>query len=199
MRRVEIANRFRSRHGPASGRSKLTDHHSAKHSKESKQGQTEQSGFKDLSTEEAIKRLETSTDGLSQDEVKRRLDQYGYNELPEEKESALLQFLAYFRGTIPYMIMAAAVVSGILANYITLIIILILLFVNAIIGFREERQAGNAIAALKERLAVQAKVKRGGKWTTIQARELVPGDIVRLRIGSVIPADAKLREDGDSV
>ncbi|MEJ2147637.1 MAG: plasma-membrane proton-efflux P-type ATPase [Acidobacteriota bacterium] len=159
---------------------------------------TRQPGFKDLSTEETLERLTTSADGLSQDEAKSRLDRYGYNELKEEKESALLQFLAYFRGTIPYMIMAAAVVSGILANYITLIIILVLLVVNAIIGFREERQAGNAIAELKKRLAVQAKVKRDGKWATIQARELVPGDIVRLRIGSVIPADAKLLE-GDSV
>ncbi|MFZ0429763.1 MAG: HAD-IC family P-type ATPase, partial [Acidobacteriota bacterium] len=157
-----------------------------------------QPGFKGLSTEETLERLDTSTDGLGGDEAKRRLDRYGYNELKEEKESALLEFLAYFRGTIPYMIMAAAVVSGILANYVTLIIILVLLVVNAIIGFREERQAGDAIAELKKRLAVQAKVKRDGKWATIQARELVPGDIVRLRIGSVIPADAKLLE-GDSV
>ncbi len=176
----------------------MTDQMKQGQNGEVKNEPTRQPGFKGLSTEETLERLDTSTDGLGGDEAKRRLDRYGYNELKEEKESALLEFLAYFRGTIPYMIMAAAVVSGILANYVTLIIILVLLVVNAIIGFREERQAGDAIAELKKRLAVQAKVKRDGKWATIQARELVPGDIVRLRIGSVIPADAKLLE-GDSV
>jgi H+-transporting ATPase len=77
-------------------------------------------------------------------------------------------------------------------------VILALLVVNAVVGFREEYQASNVIAALKEKLAVQAKAKRDGTWTTVAARELVPGDVVRLRIGGIVPADAKLL-DGDPV
>ncbi|MEJ2032924.1 MAG: HAD-IC family P-type ATPase, partial [Deltaproteobacteria bacterium] len=172
----------------------------AKHAPERKEGSGRQEAaeLKKLSIEEALKRFKTSTDGLSREEASRRLDEYGYNEIEEERESALAQFLSYFRGTIPYMIMAAALVSGILGNYITLVIIVLLLFVNAFIGFREERQAGDAIEALKKRLAVQANVKREGKWSGIEARELVPGDIIRLRIGNVIPADAKLLQ-GEAV
>jgi H+-transporting ATPase len=154
--------------------------------------------LKDLSVDETLKRLGTSADGLSAEEAKKRLEQYGYNELEEKRESPVMLFLSYFRGPIPYMIMAAALISGILHHIPTLLIILVLLFLNAIIGFREEHQAGNAIEALKKKLAVKANVRRQGKWMNIQARELVPGDIVRLRIGSIIPADAKLLE-GDSV
>jgi H+-transporting ATPase len=178
----------------------LNGRNEAKHAPERKEGSGRQEAaeLKKLSIEEALKRFKTSTDGLSREEASRRLDEYGYNEIEEERESALAQFLSYFRGTIPYMIMAAALVSGILGNYITLVIIVLLLFVNAFIGFREERQAGDAIEALKKRLAVQANVKREGKWSGIEARELVPGDIIRLRIGNVIPADAKLLQ-GEAV
>ncbi|MEJ2429792.1 MAG: plasma-membrane proton-efflux P-type ATPase [Deltaproteobacteria bacterium] len=154
--------------------------------------------LKDLPVDQTLERLGTSPEGLSKEEVEKRLQEYGYNELEEKRESAILLFLSFFRGTIPYMIMAAALISGILHHIPTLIIILVLLFLNAIIGFREEHQAGNAIEALKEKLAVKANVRRQGEWMNIEARELVPGDIVRLRIGSVIPADAKLLE-GDPV
>ena len=156
------------------------------------------SDLKKLPVEELMQRLATTADGLSHSEVQQRLEKYGYNEISEEKESSLMLFLSYFRGTIPYMILAAAVISAILGHYPTLIIILILLFLNAVIGFREEHQAVSAIAALKEKLAVQATVKRDGQWETVKARELVPGDIARLRIGSIIPADARLLE-GDAV
>jgi H+-transporting ATPase len=96
------------------------------------------------------------------------------------------------------MIIMVAVLSAVLRHWPDLGIILALLVVNAVVGVREEYQAGNAIAALKEKLAVRANVKRDGKWTTVPALELVPGDIVRLRIGSIIPADARLLK-GDPV
>jgi len=152
----------------------------------------------DLPVAELLRRLATSPDGLSQAEAQRRLDQYGYNELPEKKVNPVLKFLSYFWGPIPGMIIVAAILSGVLRHWPDLGVILALLIMNAVVGFREEHQAGSAIAALKEKLAVQANVKRGGKWSTILARELVPGDIIRLRIGNIIPADAKLL-DGDPV
>ena len=145
-----------------------------------------------LTAAELQKRLQTSPDGLSQAEAKKRLEQYGYNELAEVKVNPFLKFLAYFKGPIPGMIIAAAVISGILHHWPDLGVILGLLFMNAIVGFREEYQADTTIATLKEKLAVEARVKRGGNWVVIPARELVPGDVIRLRIGSIIPADAKL-------
>ena len=77
-------------------------------------------------------------------------------------------------------------------------IILVLLLANAVVGFWEEHQAGNAIAALKAKLAITARVKRDGKWITPPARELVPGDAIRLRLGDIVPADARLL-DGDEL
>jgi H+-transporting ATPase len=151
-----------------------------------------------LPVNDLMKRLGTTPDGLSQVEAQNRLSRYGYNELAEEKANPFLKFLSYFKGPIPGMIMAAAVISGILHHWPDLGVILGLLFMNAIVGFREEYQADTTITALKEKLAVEAKVKRDGSWTVVAARELVPGDIVRLRIGDIIPADAKLLE-GDPI
>jgi H+-transporting ATPase len=136
--------------------------------------------------------LDTSSRGLSQSTVQQRLSQYGYNELPEETISPWLQFLAHFWGPIPWMIEIAAILSALVRDWADLGIILALLIVNALVGFWEEYQAGNAIAALKAQLALKARVKRDNTWTTIPARELVPGDIIRLRLGDIVPADARL-------
>ena len=93
------------------------------------------------------------------------------------------------------MIEAAAFLSALVRHWPDFIIILILLLANAVIGFWEEYQAGNAIAALKEKLAIKARVRREGKWSSLPARELVPGDIIRIRMGDVVPADARLLEE----
>jgi H+-transporting ATPase len=143
-------------------------------------------------------RLATSPAGLSQAEAQHRLEQYGYNELAEETVNPLLKFLSYFWGPIPWMIEVAALLSAVVQHWADLGIILALLIVNAIVGFWEEYQAGNTIEALKAKLAPNARVKRDGQWATVPARELVPGDVIRVRIGDIIPADARLLE-GDPV
>jgi H+-transporting ATPase len=134
----------------------------------------------------------TASNGLTQTEAEQRLLKYGYNELTEEKTNPLLKFLSYLWGPIPWMIEIAAVLSAFARHWEDLYIILALLVVNAIVGFWEEFQAGNAIAALKQRLALNAKVYRDRTWRSIPARELVPGDLVRLRLGDIVPADAQL-------
>jgi H+-transporting ATPase len=136
--------------------------------------------------------------GLSDSEAENRIGKYGYNELTEEKTNAVLKFLSYFWGPIPWMIEVAVILSAAVRHWADFWIILVLLFMNAIVGFWEEYQAGNAIEALKKKLALEARVRRDGKWKTITARELVPGDIIRLRLGDIIPADAKLM-DGDPI
>jgi H+-transporting ATPase len=142
--------------------------------------------------------LRAPEDGLSQTEAQTRLAQYGYNELSEEKTHPLLKFLSYFWGPIPWMIEVAAMLSAVVRHWEDFWIILALLLMNAGVGFWEEYQAGNAIAALKAKLALQARVKRDGKWITVAARELVPGDLMRIRIGEIVPADARLLK-GDPI
>ncbi len=137
-------------------------------------------------------KLKSSPDGLSQAEAQKRLTQYGPNEIAEKKTNEVLKFLSYFWGPIPWMIEAAVILSGIVRHWLDFFIILLLLCSNAVVGFWEEHQAGNAIAALKAKLAINARAKRDGKWTTPKASELVPGDVIRLRLGDIIPADARL-------
>ena len=148
--------------------------------------------LKTLPMPEVQKRLESSPEGLSQAEAQKRLTQYGPNEIAEKKTNPFLKFLSYFWGPIPWMIEVAVILSGVVGHWPDFFIILLLLVSNAVVGFWEERQAGNAIAALKAKLAVKAKVKRDGKWTDPAAREVVPGDVIRLRLGDIVPADARL-------
>ncbi|MFZ0630964.1 MAG: plasma-membrane proton-efflux P-type ATPase [Acidobacteriaceae bacterium] len=138
------------------------------------------------------KKLGSSPDGLSQAEAQKRLIQYGPNAIVEKKTNAFLKFLSYFWGPIPWMIEVAVILSGVVRHWMDFGIIFFLLLSNAVVGFWEEHQAGNAIEALKARLAINARAKRDGKWTTPKASELVPGDVIRLRLGDIIPADARL-------
>jgi H+-transporting ATPase len=154
--------------------------------------------LKSLPMAEVEKKLGSTPDGLSDAEAKKRLAQDGPNELVEKKDNPFLKFLSYFWGPIPWMIEAAVILSGVVKHWADFFIILVLLFSNAIVGFWEEHQAGNAIAALKKKLASTAKVKRDGKWIDPAAREVVKGDVIRLRLGDIVPADARLLE-GDSI
>ena len=154
--------------------------------------------FKSMSMDELQKKLESSPDGLTTAQAKKRLTQYGPNEIEEKKTNMFLKFLTYFWGPIPWMIEAAVILSAVARHWPDFGIILVLLLANATIGFWEEREAGNAIDALKAKLAVKARVKRDGKWINPEARDLVPGDIIRLRLGDIVPADARLLE-GDPV
>ena len=154
--------------------------------------------LKTLPMPELQKKLGSSADGLTIKEAKKRLTQYGPNEIEEKKTNLFLKFLTYFWGPIPWMIEAAVILSAVARHWPDFFIILVLLLANATIGFWEEGEAGNAIAALKAKLAVKARVKRDGKWINPEARDLVPGDIIRLRLGDIVPADARLLE-GDPV
>jgi H+-transporting ATPase len=154
--------------------------------------------LKTLPMAEVEKKLGSSPDGLTQAEAQKRLTQYGPNELVEKKTNLLLKFLGYFWGPIPWMIEVAVILSGVVRHWPDFFIILLLLVTNAVVAFWEERQAGNEIAALKAKLAIKARVIRDGKWINPAARELVPGDVVRLRLGDVVPADARLLA-GDEV
>lgn len=148
--------------------------------------------LKTLDISEVEKRLGSSPDGLSQAEADKRLIQYGPNEIEEKKIDPFLKFLSYFWGPIPGMIEGALILSAIVSHWLDFFIILLLLGSNALVGFWEEHQASNAIAALKKKLAITVRVKRDGKWITPIANAIVPGDVVNLRRGDIVPADARL-------
>jgi H+-transporting ATPase len=142
----------------------------------------------------AFEKLASSPKGLSASEAKKRLEQYGDNAIAEKKVNPLLKLLGYFWGPIPWMIEVAAVLSMIVRHWADFFIIIALLAFNALVGFWQEYQAGNAVEALKKKLALISRALRDGHWQQINARELVPGDIIRLRLGDVIPADVMLFE-----
>jgi H+-transporting ATPase len=141
---------------------------------------------------ELLQRLSSSENGLSATEASRRLDSYGPNEITEKRVNPLLKFITYFWGPIPWMIEVAIILSALIQHYEDFFIILALLLLNAVVGFWEENKAANAIELLKQKLAVTARVLRDGSWSELAARQLVPGDIIRVRLGDVVPADVKL-------
>jgi H+-transporting ATPase len=151
---------------------------------------------KKTSIDELLKKLSSSKKGLSVSEARERIQQYGPNEILEKKVNPFIKFLGYFWGPIPWMIEAAVIMSAIIHHWPDFWIILMLLMLNAVVGFWQEHKADNAIELLKQKLAPTARVLRDGKWVEAPARELVPGDVVRVRLGDIAPADIKLI-DGD--
>jgi H+-transporting ATPase len=133
-----------------------------------------------------------SANGLTRAEVTALREKVGFNDIPEERKHPLLKFLSYFWGPIPWMIEIAAILSAVISHWEDFAIILLLLMTNAVVGFFQERKAENAIELLKKQLAPHARVLRDGTWQEITARELVPGDLVHIRLGDIVPADAVL-------
>jgi H+-transporting ATPase len=130
--------------------------------------------------------------GLSSAEAQEKLKQYGFNEVPEKKLNPILQFARKFWGLSSWMLEIIVLLSWFLQRYADVLIVAGLLVLNATLGFVEEKRASGAVESLKERLHVSARVLRDGVWKVIPARELVPGDIVRIRPGDFVPADVKI-------
>lgn len=133
-----------------------------------------------------------SAQGLSSAEAQERLTQYGPNAIVEKEKSLLTKIVGYFMGPIAYMIEAAAIVSAILGHWQDFIIIAALLVFNAVLDLWQDMKASNALAALRKGLAPEATVLRDGQWGTVDAATLVPGDIVKIRLGVIVPADLRM-------
>ncbi len=139
-------------------------------------------------------RASETDSGLSEAEAARRLAEYGENALAERHVSILGRLVHFFWGPIPWMIEVAAGLSAALGHWADLGIILAMLFINAGVGFWQEFKADNAITLLKRRLALRARARRDGVWKDVAATLLVPGDVVRIKLGNIVPADVKLIE-----
>ncbi|HYW94206.1 MAG TPA: plasma-membrane proton-efflux P-type ATPase [Bacteroidales bacterium] len=150
---------------------------------------------KEVSLDDMYSKVGSSAKGLTQDEAEKRAGTFGYNEIEEKSISPVRKFLEYFWGPIPWMIEAAVILSALVKDWTDFWIILVLLFTNAVVGFIEEHQADNAVEALKKKLALNARVLRDGEWRTLPSKEVMPGDIIRVRLGDIVPADAVLTDD----
>ncbi|KDP33445.1 hypothetical protein JCGZ_07016 [Jatropha curcas] len=151
--------------------------------------------------EEVFEQLKCTREGLSSEEGANRLQVFGPNKLEEKKESKILKFLGFMWNPLSWVMEAAALMAIALANgdgrppdWQDFVGIVALLFINSTISFIEENNAGNAAAALMAGLAPKTKVLRDGRWTEQEAAILVPGDIISIKLGDIIPADARLLE-----
>jgi plasma-membrane proton-efflux P-type ATPase len=137
--------------------------------------------------------------GLTQAEVDTRRNVHGYNEVPEAKSHPIRLFLGKFWGLSAWMLEMIMLLSASLGKYSDLAVVSALLVINAVLGFLQERRAADVVETLRRRLRVSARVLRAGDWRVIPARELVPGDILRIRPGDIVPADVKLLSGALSV
>ena len=140
--------------------------------------------------------LHTTREGLAAAEAATRLAEAGPNAIPEKHRSVLAEVASFFWGPIPWMIEIALILSAVLLHWADVIVVGVLLVFNAGVGFWQEHTAADAVAALKRQLALRALVRRDGAWAQIDAAGLVPGDVVRIQLGDVVPADVVLL-DGD--
>ncbi|WP_459610859.1 cation-transporting P-type ATPase [Corynebacterium urogenitale] len=145
------------------------------------------------SHEDVLGALGTGPEGLDAQLVAQRQEEHGPNKLPEpEQETAVQRLLRQFNDPMIYVLIAAAIVTAILGEWIDTGVIVAVVLINAVVGFVQEGKAADALAAIRTMLSPHTDVKREGRWTTIDAAELVPGDLVRLRSGDRVPADIRL-------
>lgn len=148
-----------------------------------------------LSINEALSKIKTSDKGISTNEAQLRLKEFGPNELKEKKKITLLMmFLNQFKDFMILVLIAAALLSGFLGEAADTIAIVVIVILNAIIGFVQEYRAEKAMEALKKMASPMATVIRDGTPVTIPGQHIVPGDIVLLEAGNIVPADCRLIE-----
>lgn len=148
---------------------------------------------------DAFLALGAGKEGLSHEEAAKRIAQYGFNEITEKKKSPILEFLGRYWGPMPWLLEAAMALSFFLGHILEVAMIFAILSVNAIIGYRHARGSQEAVNLLKRRLAIFVRVLRDDEWVSLPARETVPGDIISVKLGEIVPADALILEGNLSV
>jgi len=144
------------------------------------------------SVETALERLAATPAGLSETEARRRMETFGRNEIATKKKNLLVEFLSRFWGPMPWLLELAIVLSCVLKHYLEAVIIAVLIIMNAVIGYLHHRSSQRSLELLKKRLALNATVLRDGQWVRRAAAEIVPGDVVVVQMGEIVPADAKV-------
>lgn len=148
--------------------------------------------YKNMTSHECVTELRTDPErGLSSAEVEKRIKEFGFNEVPEQKISPIARFARRFWGLTAWMLEITIILTILLHKYLDMYLIAGLLVLNAVLGFIQEYRAANAVETLKRKLRVNSRVLRDGQWQVLPARELVPGDVVRVRGGDFVPGDLK--------
>ncbi len=169
-----------------------------KSQEQTKQKSKKGSEFEDISIDDAASKLDSDIDkGLSEDEARSRLEKYGQNLIQEEAKHPILKFFQNFWGPIPWMLEIAVVLSGVARHWEEFGVIFLMLLINGGVSYWHEHRAENAVEALKKKLSPTARVIRDGQQKEIDAAQLVPGDLIHLKMGDVVPADVKLTRDAD--
>ncbi|CAN0838535.1 ATPase 8, plasma membrane-type [Linum grandiflorum] len=157
--------------------------------------------LENIPVDEVFQHLKCTREGLTSEEGEKRLHIFGPNKLEEKQDSKILKFLGFMWNPLSWVMESAAIMAIVLANgggkppdWQDFLGIVVLLIINSTISFLEENSAGNAAAALMANLAPQAKVLRDGKWKEEEAKLLVPGDVISIKLGDIVPADARLME-----
>ncbi|MBU4464912.1 MAG: HAD-IC family P-type ATPase [Actinobacteria bacterium] len=148
-----------------------------------------------LSVDEVVAELESAAAGLTSTEASARLESVGPNVLPEPKRTpAFVRFLSHFNDTLIYILLGAAAIKAIMADWLDFWVIVSVAVINAVIGYFQEGRAEKALAGIRGMLSAEATARRDGAWSTVDAAELVPGDVIRLMPGDKVPADVRLLE-----
>jgi len=156
------------------------------------------SEYKGMEKGKVLALLEASEEGLGQQEAESRIERFGYNEFLEEKRSPVIDFLKRYWGPMPWLLEAALVITVLLHHYTESSIIFVLITVNAVIGYLQSRNSQKAVELLRRKLEIKVKVLRDGNWTQQEARKIVPGDVISLKLGDLIPADVYILKGGMS-
>lgn len=142
--------------------------------------------------EDTLARLKSNSNGLTQEEASERLKKFGPNVIAEKKVNPILKFMLKFWAPVPWMLEITVVLTYLFGKYLDMYVILFLLIFNAVVSYIQELKAQDAIEILKKKVSVSARVLRDGVWKNIDASKIVPGDIIHVRMGDIIPADMKI-------
>ncbi|MCL5423641.1 MAG: plasma-membrane proton-efflux P-type ATPase [Candidatus Marsarchaeota archaeon] len=146
--------------------------------------------YKYANVTDALKKLNTNPKlGLTKNDIEKRRITYGFNEINDKKVNPLKKLAERFYGPIPFMLEIVIIITYLIGHYTDTYTVFALLIFNGVIGFFEENKADNSIELLKKKLNIKARALRSKNWSIIDARELLPGDIIRVRMGDVVPAD----------
>ena len=148
--------------------------------------------YKKMSFEETMKFVETTKEGLSAKEADIRINKYGYNEIKETSKNQFIEFFKRYWGPMPWLLEFSIILTIILKHYTESGIIFVLLTLNAIIGYLQSQNSQKAVGLLKKQLEINAKVLRDGKWILKDAKHIVLGDIINIKLGDLVPADVAI-------
>lgn len=157
------------------------------------------SEYKNMTVQDILANLETTGGGLAAEEAARRIQTFGYNDIEETKANGLWEFLKRYWGPMPWLLEFAIVLTIILNHHTESVIIFVLLTINAVIGHVQSQKSKNAVNLLKRKLEINAKVLRDGEWTLVEAKEIVPGDVLKLKLGDLVAADVAILQGDVSI